>query len=99
MTARAASPTRTCQVLPWRLDCHVAAGDDAAELSAVTAAASQHCFLPDVAWRMHGAASTCADPVAKASSDEMEAAPVAGAAEPARAGTPPPEAPQEAAPA
>ena len=30
MTARAASPTRTRQVLPWRLDCHVAAGDDAA---------------------------------------------------------------------
>ena len=30
MTARMASPTRTRQVLPWRLDCHVAAGDDAA---------------------------------------------------------------------
>lgn len=29
MSTRAGAPVRTRQVLPWRLDCHVAAGDDA----------------------------------------------------------------------
>lgn len=34
----------------------------AAALDAAVDAVAQHCFLPDISWRMHGAASMCADP-------------------------------------
>ena len=56
-----------CRIVLLVSECSASIAADAAStatLVAVAAAASQHCFLADVSWRMHGSASLCADPTA-----------------------------------